>query len=370
MITMVKPSDTDIQDLFKIVKQMVEETVTETIDELMNEMRLYSDKLLDISHITRDFILRGGKRVRPLLVLIGYWSRTWGLENGNLKYLVSSIEFLHNYLLIHDDIMDRDVIRRGGPTAHVWYRDKCLEKEMVECDHYGLSQAITSGDYLEALAVGMFGKLNLPSDATKKLVQTYSRGLRLVAYGQYLDVLASHLPLRSIRERDILTIHTLKTASYTVELPLHLGAIAAGGEESLLNDLSGYAIPAGLAFQLRDDVLGLFGDEKVTGKPVGSDVRGRKKTLLIIKAYEFASPNDRVFLEEIYDRKTSNEITSSDIDRVRRIVVETGSLDYVDKRVAEETVKARESIESSKLINNYAKRVLVQLLDLLVKREK
>lgn len=370
MITMSLSNISDLNDMFRIVKQMVEDTVIETLDSMLNEMNLYSGELLEIRSVAKDFILRGGKRIRPLLVLIGYWSRDWGLENHNIKYLVSSVEFLHNYLLIHDDIMDRDVVRRGGPTVHVWFRNRCLERGMVDCDHYGVSQAITIGDYLEALAVSMFSKLDLHESALKKLLQTYVRGLRLVAYGQYLDVLASQLPLRSIGEKDIVAIHVLKTASYTIELPLHIGAIASGGDENLLRELSSYAIPAGLAFQLGDDVLGLFGDERVTGKPADSDVKGRKKTLLVVKAYELASSGDKEFLEEIYDRRINGNVTSSDVERVRRIVVETGSLDYVKRRIVEEVTKARESLESSRNINVKAKDVLFKLLDLLISRER
>lgn len=370
MIKMYSSEISDLDSMLRIVKEMVEETVVEIMNSLMNEMNMYSSELLDIAYSAKDFILRGGKRIRPLLVLLGYWSREWGLQNPNIKYLVSSVEFLHNYLLIHDDIMDRDVVRRGGPTIHVLFRNKCIERSMVDCDHYGVSQAITIGDYLEALAVNMFSKLELPGDILRKLLQTYTRGLRLVAYGQYLDVLTSQLPLRSISEKHVVTVHILKTASYTVELPLHIGAIASGGDENLLRDLSAYAIPAGLAFQLVDDVLGLFGDEKVTGKPADSDVKEKKKTLLIVKAYELASNGDREFLEEIYDRRGSRDISLSDVEKVRKIVVESGSLDYVKKRIAEEAGKARKAIESSSSINVKAKNILTELLDLIISREK
>lgn len=360
----------EVNQLFDLVKRMVEEVVNEVFDQLRVEMSNESKYLVDIEATAREFILRGGKRIRPLLVLIGCWSVNWGKIDQSLKYLVSSVEFLHNYLLIHDDIMDRDVLRRGGLTVHASFARKCSEMGFRDCEHYGISQAITIGDYLESIAVNMFSKLKLDGETLSKLLSIYTRGLRLVAYGQFLDVLLSNLPLGSVREEDVIKVHTLKTASYTIELPLHIGAIACGGDDRVIGELTNYALPAGVAFQLQDDVLGLFGDEKVTGKPSGSDVREKKKTLLIVKAYELGGPEDRAFLEEVYDRRRSCEVTDNDVEKVRRIVLSTGSLAYVRSVIESRVNEARSKLYSSKFISTEAVKVLDELLLLLTRREK
>jgi len=362
----------DLSELLNLVKSVVSERVVSETSELVNEATSYAESLKDLVYVVRDFTLRGGKRLRALLVLIGYWSREWGLDYEGVKPLIALVELLQSYLLVHDDIMDKDELRRGGDTVHVWFRKKCLaEKLLGDCEHYGISQAILAGDYLESLAVKMFSELKLPSNVLVELIKTYARGLRLVSYGQYLDLLLSHKPLSEVEESDVILVHKLKTASYTVELPLHLGAIASGKHTAeLLSELSSYAIPAGIAFQLRDDILGLFGDPSITGKPVGSDIREKKKTLLIIYAYKNASPIDREFLEEVFEHKHRESISSEDVRRVQDIVVSTGALKHVENTVERKVDEARNALQKAVFINDYAKAILEDLLLLMSKRER
>lgn len=362
-------------DLLKLLDEIVDK-VNNSLNELFNkyfsEAISISPVLKNIPFIARDFTLRGGKRLRAFLVYTGYWSVNWGFESDNILKLATMVEFLQSYLLVHDDIMDRDETRRGGPTVHVWFKNNCFNEKLIgDCIHYGLSQAITVGDYLESLAVNMFSELDLPVNTLQDLIKTYTRSLRIVSYGQYLDVLFSNKPLRDVSEEDILLVHKLKTASYSVETPLHLGAIASAKYcNELLSELSKYAIPAGIVFQLKDDILGLYGDQSKTGKPVGSDVREKKKTILIIHAYRNANTVDRLFLEEIFDHKSSDEISYEDIVRVQNIVKDTGSLDYVIKLMEKESDKALKALNESIYINSSAKKILEYLLELFIKREK
>ncbi len=319
-----------------------------------------------------DFTLRGGKRLRALLVLLGYWSREWGRDLEKILPVMAGIEFLQSYLLVHDDIMDQDTLRRGGPTLHVWFERQCRERNLLgDCRHYGVSQAITAGDYLEALAIASITSAPLPPETIRVLVERYSRGLRMVAYGQFLDVHLSYKPLDQVSEDDVLRVHELKTASYTVELPLHLGVIASNPRDHELSNIyTRYSRPAGIAFQLRDDIIGLYGDPRVTGKPMGSDVREKKKTLLIIKAYELAGEDDRRFLREIYDVRRREEITEDDIKRVQDIVRETGSLGYNEELINKLYSEAIEVMESAEdLINETALKLLKDITDKLVHRK-
>ncbi|QOR94924.1 polyprenyl synthetase family protein [Thermosphaera chiliense] len=363
----------EFSNLLNYSVKLVESRLSEVFNELEREAGGVSPHLNNIPFIARDYTLRGGKRIRAFLALVGYWSRTWGSGDvETISKLMAALELLQSYLLVHDDIMDMDELRRGGPTVHAWFRDECLKAcTSSNCTHYGVSQAITVGDYLEATAVENLAMLKLPSEAFVKLITTYSKGLRMVAYGQYLDVLYSNLPLARVGENDILLVHKLKTASYTVELPLHLGAIASlKYTDRLLNELSSYAMPAGIAFQLRDDIIGLFGDPRTTGKPSGSDVKGKKKTLLIIKAYELSSSSDKEFLEEVYDELPSERITEEHVERVREIVKSTGSLDYNLKLIDELVSQALREVEKAVEVNREAKEVLTWLLNKLAYREK
>ncbi len=363
----------EFSDLLNYSVKIVESKLSEVFSELDKEAGEVTPHLNSIPYIARDYTLRGGKRIRAFLALVGFWSKAWGSGDvDTVSKLMAALELLQSYLLIHDDIMDMDELRRGGPTVHVWFRDECLKTcSSSNCIHYGISQAITVGDYLEATAVENLAMLKLPSEAFEKLLVTYSKGLRKVAYGQYLDVLFSNLPLARVGENDILLVHKLKTASYTVELPLHLGAIASlKYTDKLLKELSSYAIPAGIAFQLRDDIIGLFGDPRTTGKPSGSDVKGKKKTLLVIRAYQLSSSKDKEFLEKVYDELPSEEITDEHVERVREIVKSTGSLDYNLKLIDELVSQAMQEVEKAVEINHEAKEVLTWLLNKLAYRER
>ncbi len=362
-----------------MVWEFIRESVTLTNKELGRLFRYYRGEARDthpavekIVEAGEDYTLRGGKRLRAILILLGYRSKKWDLDPKPVLPLMAAIEFLQSYLLVHDDIMDQDELRRGGPTLHIWFRDYCRSEGLIgDCVHYGVSKAILAGDYLEALAVDTIASADLPALNRVLLLKRYSEGLRAVAYGQYLDVLLSYKPLAEVTETDIVKVHELKTASYTVELPLHLGVLAFNpNEQGLLKLYTRFAKPAGIAFQLRDDILGLYGDPKVTGKPVGSDVREKKKTLLVVKAFENASESERRFLIEVYDRKSPEEITEDDILRVQEIVRETGSLDYSEEKIKLLYEKSIGYLEEYRELDDRTRDVLKAITRYIVYREK
>lgn len=355
-------------DLSRLLSE-VDDALRRILSKCINEAEGVHGELRELASSVSEYTLRGGKRLRAILIALGYLSR--GLVDLKpIKELMASIELLQSYLLVHDDVMDRDEVRRGGPTLHAFFRNKCINQDFIgDCNHYGISQAIVAGDYLESIAVGAIANLSLKPEVAIALVKRYSEGLRTVAYGQYLDVLMANKPLREIGATDVLKIHELKTASYTVELPLHLGVIARDpGDKELLSLYSDFSKPAGIAFQLRDDILGLYGDPRVTGKPVGSDVRERKKTLLVVKAYELGDINDRKVLEEIYDSR--REIDLNDVKRVQEVVKRTGSLSHSEELIKEMYSRARGIIENSKPIDPLVRQEILNMLEKLVFREK
>ncbi len=363
----------DPKNLLETARNITNNTLREVLDEVLREassVTAYASELIDF---ISDYTLRGGKRLRAFLVLIGYWAEKWGSGNlDTIRYIMAAIEFMQSYFLAHDDIMDRDTIRRGGPTVHVMFEQSCRDKSLLtDCKHYGLSQAILGGDYLESLTTYSFYKSGVTSEDLRRLIYYYTRGLRLVSYGQFLDVLIAGLPLDKVTEKDVITIHKYKTASYTIELPLYLGAIAAGSKNHrLFEAFTAYAYPAGVAFQIQDDILGLYGDPKVTGKPVGSDVREKKKTLLVVKAYEWGNEEDKEFLRLVYDKKKPEEISEDDILRVQEIVRKTSSLDYSLEYMQRLTREAKVALDNCEYISSEAREVLEWLLELIIKRKK
>ncbi len=362
----------DYRDLLNLVVSSINARLQDFFREITCEALQESPRTKELVGVGEEFTLRGGKRLRALLIVAGYWSAGCSLEEiDRVLDLGAAIELLQSYLLIHDDIMDKDELRRGGPTAHVTFTKRCIEQGWRECLHYGISQAITLGDFLEACAVGLLVAPRIPTHVIRELIKTYSRGLRKVAYGQFLDVILSQLPLAEISEKDVLLVYKLKTSSYTIELPLHLGALACVVDHAkILDDLSRYAIPAGIAFQIRDDIIGLYGSPQVTGKPAGSDVKGKKKTLLVVKAYELAEEAERKFLRNVYEVLESQQINDLHINRVREIVEATGSLNYSEKLIDKYVSEALNALEYSKSICREAKDFLKFITMRLAYREK
>ncbi len=332
----------DVNGLLAHYQTQINERLEEFFDKKVEEASRISNHTREVVIGTKEYTLRGGKRLRPIFCILGYKC----LSDHNPEAIIGasiSLELMQSSLLIHDDIMDEDELRRGKQTFHIVCKDLC-ERQFGKNKalKFGENIAIVAGDLLEAYGEEVLAKSPFKSEHIKKALATYAGIVKNVGYGQILDITAEREG--SFNEAEILTIHKLKTASYTIEGPLHIGALLAGASEADLQILSNYGIPLGLAFQIQDDILGLFGSEEKTGKPVGSDIREGKKTLLILHALEKSSKNEK----ELIVKALGNErVTVEEIDTVRDIVRRTGSLDYSKKLVAEMTDKAVQAIKIS-----------------------
>ena len=309
------------------------------------------------------FAKAGGKRVRPSLVIAGYLG-AGGTETEKVVQASISYELLHVYLLIHDDIMDRDEKRRGQPTVWKSLMDHYVHGSLDR--HNAESIAMCAGDITSEYATLSLINAGFDPETTVAAVKEIREIAERTGYGQVLDISLELLPIDKVREEDVMRVHELKTAKYTIEGPLHLGARLAGAPKNVFKAYSDYAIPVGIAFQLQDDIIGVFGDEKKTGKPVGSDIREGKRTLLIVKAYERATPEQRKILEAIVGRESA---TPEEIEEVKEIIVETGSLDYSRKLMEELMEKGITSLENAP-IREDIKDVLRDLAEYIIKREK
>lgn len=313
-----------------------------------------------------EFSLRPGKRLRPALMYYGYKIFEGEQDEEVVKAAVCP-EILHAYLLIHDDVMDQDERRRGEPTMHKVYEDehRRLYKK-YESAHFGESMAINLGDVGCHYALQALAAADFPAEQKTAAILKLHQQIVTVGYGQMLDVMSTVLNDEEVDEDYVMHVHQFKTAVYTYETPLMIGATLAGANEHDLKVLSDYAIPAGIAFQIQDDILGMFGDEKKLGKANISDLREGKHTLLIIKALEKASGEQK---EVIKGALGNPNLTQKMADEVRRIVIDTGSLQYSVEAAIKYVKQAKKALEARPQWQNEGRRFLDGIADYMIERE-
>lgn len=287
----------------------------------------------------KEHNLRPAKRLRGSFVYYGY--KLLGGENeDDARRAAMCIELVHTALLMHDDFMDQDDTRRGLPTTHEYYKQYHIINEYrFSSQHYGDSMAMDVGDIALLAGHQILTDSSFPDQYKLKATSRLLRGIINTGFGQAYDVTLE--AKGKAVEQDVINLHHAKTAIYTYENPLHIGAILAGAKEQDLKILSAYATPGGIAFQLQDDILGLFGDTEKTGKPAHSDLRQGKMTLLIIEALKRGSVTQIRRLRQIWGK---HDLTEDEADEARKIVRDTGSLDYSFKTSVKWAQKAQEAI--------------------------
>ncbi|MGH3497523.1 MAG: polyprenyl synthetase family protein [Nocardioidaceae bacterium] len=275
--------------------------------------------------------VRGGKRLRAAYC---YWGwRAAGGDPGERRVLAAaaSLEWLHSSALVHDDVMDGSDVRRGRPAVHREFEARHRAGGWAgDPVAFGVSAAILLGDVMLSWADEMFRACGLDCDAVIAAEPCLDACKTEVIAGQFLDVVTQSN--RGASVETAMRVIRYKSAKYTVERPLHLGATLAGAGPDLLRLLSAYAIPVGDAFQLRDDVLGVFGDPEVTGKPAGDDLREGKRTVLVARALDRATPQDRA---ELVAGLGAADLAGPRLLRLRDIIAGTGALAAVETQIAD-----------------------------------
>jgi geranylgeranyl diphosphate synthase, type I len=312
---------------------------------------------------------QGGKRLRPALVYYTYRA-CGGRSESQVMPLALATEFLHTYLLIHDDIMDHAEVRRGQPAAHARFRDLHRAGGLRgDADDFGRSVAILLGDLAHTYAVELFTGVAVRPDPAAapgpppasapsgplwlELNRCFSQMCEEVIGGQYLEFLLAHrahpepakapgpTPAQAVRESELLRVLRLKSGRYTAERPIQLGALLAGAPTELREELSRYGTAVGEAFQLQDDLLGLFGDPATVGKPVGDDLREGKFTLLIHHALVKGGPADR---QLVAGALGDPNLTAAEVARVQAALERTGARRAVTAMIAERLGEARRAL--------------------------
>lgn len=303
----------------------------------------------------------GGKRLRPAFCYLAFVGAGGNENSKQLLDTQAALELLHASALLHDDIIDGSLTRRGEPTSHTRYIAKHADSKWAgEARRFGEGAVILIGDlpfvYADQLMTGV-------NSITAKVWNE----MRIeVNIGQYLDLLGS-----AQRERDLYKTERVcryKSGKYTVERPLHLGASLAAPEQAdyLLEQLSSFGLPLGDAFQMRDDVLGAFGDDatNLTGKPVGDDLREGKLTPLLALAYERAT----VAQCEVLDRVGAPQISQQVIADIQQVIVETGALAALETKISSLVEQAVAAFAQSSL-NETAIKQLTELAEFVVTRK-
>lgn len=293
-----------------------------------------------------EFVLCGGKRIRPTFAWWA-WRGTGGAEadaEGVLQ-AVASLELVQACALIHDDLIDSSASRRGRPTVHVAFADlHTAQRWSGPPSWFGLATAVLVGDLALAWADDMFAAAPL-SDAVLTAARPVWQAMRTeVLAGQYLDIRTQARGDAS--PEAALRVSRLKTAAYTVERPLHLGAALAGAPADQVAALREFGRDLGIAFQLRDDLLGVFGDPSVTGKPAGDDLREGKRTLLIALGLQDAGATQASVIEGALGNP---ELSEKEVDQVRATLREVGAVAGVENRIDELTGTALSALRQAKL---------------------
>jgi len=329
------------------------------IEEVKKEDELMTGAIKHIKKIT----MSGGKRLRPALMYYGYLG-VGGRRKKEILQATVSVELIHTFLLIHDDIIDRDAKRHGVMTTHLKYKQ--LHKRFSwndNADHFGTSMAIIIGDMVAALGNQALYSSKFKAEILIKALYKLQKVVANTVIGEAKDVLISFKGRAT--EAEILDVCKLKTAKYTIESPLHLGAILGEADDNILEKLTKLAIPIGIAFQIQDDILGIFGSEEKIGKPVGSDISEGKQTILVSYAKKKANVKQKMILNKLLGKE---KLTLAEIEKFRKIIISVGALNYAKKLAQDYIAESKKEIAKINL-EKKSKDFLMGIADYMMERE-
>lgn len=354
----------DIKKELSIFKEKVDPEIANVLDEIIEKSKGDGKIIVDALKQVKKITLSGGKRLRPALMYWGYKGAGGKNEKEILKTSVS-IELIHIFLLIHDDVIDKDAKRHGTETIHHRYTRMGEKFPAIKdnAKHFGNSMGIIVGDIIGAVGNQIIYKSAFPAEGIVSALKKLQSIVATVAIGEAQDVIIEYKGKAS--EKEVMDVYRNKTAKYTIEGPLHLGAILGGADKIILDKITKFSVPIGIAFQIQDDILGIFGSEKKIGKPVGSDIREGKQTILVIKALENSNKDQKAKLKFLLGK---DDLTIAEIQEFRKIIVDTGSLEY-SKNLVYSLIQEGKSHIDGIGFNDEAKKFLLAIADYMASRE-
>jgi geranylgeranyl diphosphate synthase type I len=297
----------------------------------------------------KEFILRDGKRIRPVLFCIGYLGFAAKPAAGLFKSAIS-LELLHDFMLIHDDIIDKSDTRRGRPAMHVMLNRQLLGNKNLKFN--GRDMAIVTGDIIYAMALDAFLSIKEKPKRKESALRKFILAALYTGSGEFIELLLGTEPIEKVAKSDIYKIYDCKTANYTFASPLAMGAALAGANKEQINKLLQYGMQLGRAFQIKDDIIGTFGKSSDIGKSNLTDLAEAKKTILIWHAYNHADRKDKSVIKKALSGKIADR---SGLEKIRGILIKTGSLSYAKDEVKYLLDKSDKIIKSLKMNNLYRK---------------
>jgi geranylgeranyl diphosphate synthase, type I len=367
------------------LSQAFREAVSAEISAFVSEQSSVLDSMgpeLVPVHLMASQLLCGGKRMRPAFCVWGYVAAAGIPSDEELKSLLAaagSLDVLHVSALIHDDLMDSSDLRRGRPAAHRQFEALHANAGWLgDSAAFGRAGALLLGDLLVMWSAQMLHGAGLGQSTLERALPIVEAMRTEVTCGQYLDIVAQAHPLRkrapaigSLRPTielaldDASRVVEYKAARYTVQRPCQMGAALGGGDDELYFALGAYGSPLGRAFQFRDDLLGVFGDPKVTGKPVGDDLREGKRTVLVAHAYAHAGDaGQKLLLQRLGDPG----LDETGINELQQVIVESGARDTVESMINEYYERALKALHDTE-ITEEGRAGLTALADAAVRRE-
>ena len=350
----------------KATLKSVRSAVEEELSIFLNRESAYLNSIsLDLSPVSgslTSFLLDSGKRLRPLFAYAGFAAAGGNLEKSATRAM-AALELLQACALIHDDLMDGSDTRRGKPSIHRHFESVHVQEQLDGfAPQYGLSAAVLLGDLALVWSDQMLNTAGLTTEQYARVMPFYNEMRVELMAGQFLDIHEQTQKDTSVDRS--MKIARYKSGKYTIERPLHLGAAITSGSKEITHALSAYGLPLGEAFQLRDDLLGVFGDPSVTGKPAGDDLREGKRTVLIAMTNERQSDAQREIARKYFGKP---HIDAAGVAILQEIIESTGArveLEATIDRLTEESLTAAQS----QVFTDDGKALLVELANIATKR--
>ncbi|GAA2307911.1 polyprenyl synthetase family protein [Streptomyces kunmingensis] len=341
--------------------QAVEEALRGFFDERRQEAAAIAPVCAEAVTDLESCVLRGGKRVRPVFAWLGWLGaggEEHGADAGPLRRVGAALELFHASALIHDDVIDASATRRGAPAVQVLYagrhRSRCWNGN---AELFGTGAAILLGDLAQNWADDLLHSSGLSARALARVAPVWSAQRAEVLHGQLLDVTAE---VRGAEDIDTpLRVNEYKTASYTVARPLHIGAAVADADPHLIAAYRAFGHDIGVAFQLRDDLLGVFGAPEETGKPSGDDLVQGKRTMLFALALKYADEQDPDAAKFLRTR-IGTPVDDDELATVRTVMTDVGAVDHIERDITRRTERALTALRTS-TATAYAKDELTRL---------
>jgi len=345
--------------LIEQIRKNIDQSLASFLDTVKKDYKLHLVSPLLFESI-REFTLREGKRLRPLLLILTYKGYSPSSKKISRKLYNAStcMEFLHNFMLIHDDIIDRSDLRRGKPTMH-----KILAHTVKtpNPDKLGIDLGIIAGDIVYALAIDAFLSIDEPAQRKERALKYFIQTAAFTAMGEFIDTVSGVKDVQDVDENEVYLNYTLKTARYTFDCPMVTGAILAGAKNSEIKKISRFGILIGQAFQVQDDIIGIFETEANIGKSILSDLAEGKKTLLVTHAFRVLRGRAKTNFLNVFTKKNK---TLKDLETVKKIFVETKSLSYALNAIHVRLAEAQKILNALNMNDKYRDLLKSSLLKL------